>query len=192
MNNRYTCRIGWVAALMALSLAACDNMQHQENSRAFAPSRQFANDSSARTPPPHTVSRTAPAPGDVLSTGLRDGHWITGFPIALTPGFVRRGGDRYDIFCSDCHGVDGAGLGIVVARGFPMPASFDEAKMRQEPSGALFAAISHGSGAMYGFADRINLRDRWAIVAYIRALQKSRNATLAEVPDAERVRLSER
>jgi mono/diheme cytochrome c family protein len=110
--------------------------------------------------------------------------------MTLDRDFVVRGGERYSIFCSDCHGEDGAGLGIVVARGFPRPKSFHEESLRREPEGEIFAAIGHGSGVMYGFADRIGPSDRWAIVAYIRALQKSRDARLADVPAEERKHLT--
>jgi mono/diheme cytochrome c family protein len=181
-----------VCALAIVGLAACDNMQHQENLRAFVPSRHFANDSSARMPPEHTVSREAPGPDDPVTTGLREGQWLAGFPMKLTRDFVVRGGERYGIFCADCHGADGGGRGIVVARGFPQPPSFHTERDRNEPVGAIFGAISHGSGVMYGFADRIAPSDQWAIVAYIRALQKSRNATLAELPAGERARLTAR
>jgi mono/diheme cytochrome c family protein len=179
-----------VAALAFLGLAACDNMQHQENVRAFEPTKFFADGSSARTPPAHTVSRTAPGPDDASATGMRNGQWMKGFPMTLDRDFVVRGGERYAVFCADCHGADGGGQGIVVARGFPRPKSFHDESVRQEPEGALFAAIGQGSGVMYGFADRIAPRDRWAIVAYIRALQKSRDARLADVPASERERLS--
>ena len=177
------------AALAMLGLPACDNMQHQENVRAFEPSKFFADGSSARTPPAHTVSRDAPGPDDPLATGMKGGQWLKGFPMALERDFIVRGGERYAIFCADCHGADGAGMGIVVARGFPQPGSFHDGKVRREPEGALFAAITRGSGVMYGFADRIGPRDRWAIVAYIRALEKTRDARLADVPAAERERL---
>lgn len=181
-----------ITALLALAgLSACDNMQHQENVRAFVPSRRFANDSSARMPPAHTVSRSEFQPDDPVATGMLDGRWLAGIPVTLTRDFVIRGGDRYGIFCADCHGSDGGGLSIVVARGFPRPVSFDDPRIRGEPSGALFGAIGHGRGIMYGFADRIGPNDRWAIVAYIRALEKSRSATLAEVPEGERARLAE-
>jgi hypothetical protein len=184
--------LGRLAGVLAiLGLAACDNMQHQENARAFVPSRRFADDSSARLPPPHTVARATPGPDDPVATGVRDGRWLEGFPMRLTRAFVVRGGERYGIFCADCHGTDGGGRGIVVARGFPQPVSFHAEAVRNEAAGALFGAIAHGRGAMYGFADRIPPSDRWAIVAYIRALQKSRDAILAEVAPAERARLSE-
>jgi mono/diheme cytochrome c family protein len=101
-----------------------------------------------------------------------------------------RGGERFNIFCADCHGRDGYGLGIVVRRGFPRPLSFHDARVRAEPPGQLFDAITHGHGTMYGFSDRIDPRDCWAIVAYIRALQKSQNASLAELSADERGQLS--
>ena len=109
--------LGIGATLAILGLAACDNMQHQENVHAFAPSRHFADDSSARMPPAHAVSRAAPAPDDPVASGMRDGRWLEGFPMTLTRDFVVRGGERYGIFCADCHGADGGGRGIVVARG---------------------------------------------------------------------------
>jgi hypothetical protein len=176
-------------ALACLSLAACDNMQHQENVRAFEPTTFFADGSSARIPPAHTVSRTAPGPRDPFATGTQGGRWLSGFPMALDRDFVLRGGERYAIFCADCHGADGGGRGIVVARGFPQPGSLHDERVRREPEGALFAAIGRGSGVMYGFADRIGPGDRWAIVAYIRALQRSRDARLEDVPAADRERL---
>jgi mono/diheme cytochrome c family protein len=178
------------ALLLVLLPTACDNMQHQENVRAFEPSKVFADGSSARTPPAHTVSRDAAGPNDVRSTGMKGGQWLKGFPMTLDRDFVVHGGERYAIFCADCHGADGAGLGIVVARGFPRPKSFHDESVRQEPEGALFAAVSRGRGVMYGFADRVGTDDRWAIVAYIRALQRSRDARLADVPLGERELLS--
>lgn len=114
------------------------------------------------------------------------------FPISLTRDFIVRGGERYGIFCADCHGPDGEGVGIIVARGFPQPASFQTMRVRRETVGELFEAITDGRGVMYGFADRIGPEDRWAIVAYVRAIQRSRNATLAEVPLKDRERLTER
>jgi len=178
------------SALACLGLASCDNMQHQENVRAFESSRFFADGSSARTPPARTVSRAAPGPDDPLATGMRGGQWLQEFPMTLNRDFVVRGGERYTIFCADCHGADGGGRGIVVAGGFPQPRSFHDETIRREPEGSLFAAIGQGRGVMYGFADRILPSDRWAIVAYIRALQKSRDARLADVPMAERKLLS--
>jgi cytochrome c553 len=180
------------ATIALLCASACDNMQRQENARSFVPSRRFADDSSARMPPAHTVSRGATGPDDPVATGMHDGKPLMGFPMTLTRDFVVRGGERYRIFCADCHGADGAGRGIIVARGFPQPKSFLTSRVRGEPAGELYATITHGTGVMFGFADRIGPADSWAIVAYIRALQKSWNATLAEVPENERGRLTAR
>jgi cytochrome c553 len=182
------------AALLAASfgLSACGNMQRQENVHAFTPSKHFADDSSARIPPAHTVSRSDLAPDDPTLTGLQEGHPLEGFPMELTRDFVLRGGNRYGVFCADCHGTEGDGRGIIVARGFPRPASFFDARVKGAPAGAMFRAIGNGSGVMYGFSDRLSPTDRWAIVAYIRALEKSQSATLAEVPEGERLRLTEK
>ncbi len=178
------------SAVLALALASCDNMQHQQNLRAFDPTKRFSNGASARVPPPHTLAREDPLPGDPEATGLRDGEWSPEIPIPLDRALLERGRARFNIFCADCHGEDGYGTGIIVRRGFPQPPSFHARPMRDEPTGRIFGAITHGSGVMYGFADRIAPRDRWAIVAYVRALQKSQNAALSDLTAEERRRLS--
>lgn len=177
----------WVLAVFAA--AGCDNMQHQENVRAYEPSKFFADGASARTPPGHTVSRDDPAPDDPVAHGRRGGAWATTVPLPFTRAFVERGAQRYAIYCAECHGADGYGQGIVVRRGFPAPPSFHGPRERDEPAGQLFEVISLGQGVMYGFGDRITPPDRWAIVAYIRALQKSQDATVADLPPDERRRL---
>jgi cytochrome c1 len=175
--------------LAALATAGCDNMQHQENVRAYEPSTFFTDGASARTPPPHTVSREYPEPGDPVAHGRRGSTWATALPLPVTRAFIERGGQRYAVYCAECHGADGYGQGIVVRRGFPAPPSFHGSRERGEPAGKLFEVISQGQGVMYGFGDRIAPPDRWAIVAYIRALQKSQDATVADVPPDERGRL---
>jgi len=177
----------WVLA--ALAVAGCDNMQHQENVRAYEPSTFFADGASARTPPGHTVSRDDRAPDDPVAHGRRGGAWATRVPLPFTRAFVERGGQRYAIYCAECHGADGYGQGIVVRRGFPAPPSFHGPRERDEPVGRMFEVISLGQGVMYGFGDRITPPDRWAIVAYIRALQKSQDATVADLSPDERRRL---
>jgi cytochrome c553 len=177
--------------MACLILSSCDNMQHQESPRAFTPSKFFADGSSARMPPPHTVARAELMPNDPTATGLQDGRPLEAFPMKLTREFILRGEDRYSIFCSDCHGSDGEGRGIVVARGFPRPDSFFDARVKRALPGNIFREISNGSGVMYGFADRLSPSDRWAIVAYIRVLEKTRSAILSEVPESERARLSD-
>jgi cytochrome c553 len=179
----------WPFVLAAFAAAGCDNMQHQENVRAYQPTKFFADGSSARTPPAHTVARDDPAPNDPVAHGDLGGAWSRNIPLPVTRSFVERGGKRFAIFCAECHGADGYGQGIVVRRGFPAPPSFHGARERGEPAGWMFEVISKGHGVMYGYADRIVPADRWAIVAYIRALQKSQDATVAELSPAERGRL---
>jgi mono/diheme cytochrome c family protein len=179
----------WPWVLAALAAAGCDNMQHQENVRAYEPSKFFADGASARTPPAHAVSRDDPAPDDPVAHGRLGGAWATAIPLRITRALVERGRQRYGIYCAECHGADGYGQGIVVRRGFPAPPSFHGPRERGEPAGQVFEVLSRGQGVMYGYADRIVPADRWAIVAYIRALQRSQNATVADLPPGERRRL---
>ena len=101
------------------------------------------------------------------------------FPIAITEEVVQRGRSRYDIFCSACHGLTGNGDGMIVRRGFRRAASFNDDRLRQAPVGHFFDAITNGWGAMPSYAPQIPVQDRWAIIAYIRALQVSQQNTAA-------------
>lgn len=175
---------------LGASLAACDNMSHQDNVRAFEASAHFADGSSARLPPPHTIARDEPAPSDPVVTGRKDGALLTELPVPLTLALLERGRQRFDIFCATCHGEDGYGQGIVVRRGFPSPPSYQEQWLLNAPVGHFYEVITHGIGRMYPLADRIEPRDRWAIVAYVRALQWSQHATPADFSAEERQRMS--
>lgn len=110
-------------------------------------------------------------------------------PLPSTMDMLKRGQERFNIFCSPCHSEAGDGDGMVVRRGFPSPPSYHTDKLRYAPDAHFFSVITNGYGAMYSYADRIGAPDRWAIVAYIRALQLSQNARLADVPEAERAQL---
>ena len=100
----------------------------------------------------------------------------------MTPGCVQRGRKRYEIFCAPCHGVAGRGDGIVVRRGLRAPASFHVDRLRAQPDGYFFDVITSGFGAMPDYAAQVPVADRWAIVAYLRALQLSQHASFADVP----------
>jgi mono/diheme cytochrome c family protein len=182
------------AAVLALLLllCGCDNMDHQPNVRPMEPSAHFPNGSSAQPPPAHTVARGAPLPGDSRVNALRDGELVTQLPVPLTRELLDRGRERFNIFCATCHGEDGYGRGIVVRRGFPAPPSYHEERLRAAPIGHFYDVITRGYGVMYSYADRVAPNDRWAIAAYIRALQRSQHAVLADVPAAERNRLDPR
>lgn len=113
------------------------------------------------------------------------------FPFPVTKEVMDRGEERYNIYCSVCHDLTGNGLGMVVRRGYRKPPSFHEDRLRQAPAGYFFDVITNGFGAMPDYAVSINPRDRWAIVAYIRALQLSQRATIADVPPEERSKLNQ-
>jgi len=108
----------------------------------------------------------------------------------LIPQLLERGHDRYNIFCSPCHGEVGDGLGMVARRGFQIPANLHTDRLRAVPPGYIYQVITNGYGAMPDHGDQIPVRDRWAIVAFVRALQLSHHATLADVPPAEREQLN--
>ena len=112
------------------------------------------------------------------------------FPFPITAEVIDRGEERYNIFCSMCHDRTGSGLGMVVRRGYRRPPSFHEDRLRQAPAGYFFDVITNGFGAMPDYSAQITPRDRWAIVAYIRALQLSQRATIDDVPPEERGKLN--
>ena len=161
-------------ALLAL-VAGCDDgsMQTQKRYRTYAPASFWADGSSARPLPDGVVAQ-----GDLARAAEVDK------PPPVTPALVELGRQRFDIYCTPCHGYDGRGDGIVVQRGFPPPPSYDSDRLRRAPARYLFDVITNGYGVMYPYAARVEPRDRWAIVAYIRALQLSQHANLSDVADA--------
>lgn len=124
-----------------------------------------------------------------LYTGKVNGEFATTFPFEITAEVLNRGEERYNIFCSPCHGALGDGRGMVVRRGLKQPTSYHIDRLRAETPGYFFDVMTNGFGVMYSYASRIKPEDRWAIAAYIRALQMSQGATLEDVPAAERQRL---
>ncbi len=121
-----------------------------------------------------------------METGKQDGDgaFVTTFPIAVTAQVVQRGKLRYDIYCAPCHGAMGDGLGIISNFGFnPKPASYLTDTLKMQSVGYLFDVASNGKGVMYGYASRVPVADRWAIIAYIRALQINAQAPLEVAPE---------
>ncbi len=180
------------ALLLILLLAACRPDQKMANQPRYDPLEQsgfFSDSMSARSSVPGTVARGSLRDDLFLHTGKLQGALVDGFPSAVTPELMQRGQERYDIYCSMCHGRSGAGDGMIVARGYRRPPTFHSQVLREQKTGYLFDVITNGFGAMPPYASMIAVEDRWAIVAYIRALQLSRNATISDVPDRERERL---
>lgn len=159
-------------------LAGCDqNMDEQPRYSEYARAPLFRG-SVLRRPPENTVAR------DDLE---REKASITK-PV-LSAELLARGRERFGIFCSPCHGAGGDGTGMIVQRGMPRPTSYHDDRLRTAEDRYFFDVITNGHGAMYSYAARVPPADRWAIVAYIRALQLSRQASLDDVPADERARL---
>lgn len=144
----------------------------------------FSDGRASRPPVDGAVARGDLRDDTHLYTGFVDGELAETFPFAVTREVVDRGHQRFDIFCSPCHGRIGDGQGTVVQRGFQRPPSYHIERLRQAPAGHFYNVIANGKGRMYSFNDRIQPNDRWAIVAYIRALQVSQNVSVDDLPDA--------
>jgi mono/diheme cytochrome c family protein len=126
----------------------------------------------------------------VYYTGKQGTMPVDVLPVAVTPALLRRGQERYGIYCTPCHGQTGRGDGMVVQRGYRRPPSFHIDRLRNEKSGYFFDVITSGFGAMPDYAAQVAVADRWAIVAYLRALQLSENARLEDVPPDRRAELA--
>ncbi len=175
---------------LLLSAAGCaHNMSEQPRYNPLAPSDFFADGRSERPVVPGTVAHGAPGFGDAFVTGRANGEVVGRMPVPVTRELLERGRQRFDIYCSPCHGRTGNGQGMIVKRGFRTPPSYHIQRLRDAPDGHFFEVITNGFGQMYSYADRVVPADRWAIIAYIRALQFSQAATLDDVPSPERGRL---
>jgi mono/diheme cytochrome c family protein len=147
----------------------------------------FFNDGrSARPLVAGTVARGQLREDPLLYTGKVNGADATMFPFPVDDRVMARGRERFDIYCSPCHGHTGGGDGMVVRRGYRRPPSYHDDRLQSAPIGHFFDVISNGFGAMPDYAAQIAVEDRWAIVAYIRALQLSEHATPADVPADQR------
>jgi mono/diheme cytochrome c family protein len=169
------------ACLLAAGLPGCgtlrQDMANQPRQNPLSPAQFFPDDRSARPIMDNTVVHGA-IDEDPLFTS-KDSN---AFPLPLTKELLDRGQDRYEIFCSPCHGLQGDGNGMVTLRGMKHPPTYHQDRLRNSPNGYFFDVITNGFGAMNGYSAQLVPRDRWAIVAYLRALQLSRNAPVNELP----------
>ncbi len=193
-------RIATVATVALLvSLAGCryGEMYDQPRYEEYEATSFFPDGLSSRPLVEGTVARAdlLPFGPDVRRTYLtgRDdsGQFVAEMPFSADRGVLERGHDRYKIFCAPCHGQDGAGRGPIVIRGFSPPPKLYDPKVVNQPIGYYFDVITNGHGAMYGYAARIPVRDRWTIAAFLRALQLSRDADPSELDDLDRAALSQ-
>jgi cytochrome c1 len=192
-------------------------MVRQPKVRPQAPLAFFADDRGSRPPVPGTVpigyemptAEVEPSPGtpaantanpqpqriaftggtDYLNTGKMGGNWGTGIPMEVTPQFMERGAERFNINCAVCHGPTGAGDGIVKQYGLTTVVTLQDERIRNMSDGEIFNTITHGKNTMMSYGGSVTVQDRWAIIAYLRALQRSQTATIDDVPPEARVEL---
>lgn len=156
--------------LTVLALSACEQkMADQPKYRPLGTAQRFPDNRVAQAPPAGAVPRSAVYDGQQAPTYTLDE--------------LHRGRERFEIFCSPCHGLAGQADGPVVQRGFPAPPSYHSDRLRQAPDAHFFDVMTNGYGIMYSYADRVPVADRWAIVAYIRALQLSQHTDLGRYPE---------
>jgi hypothetical protein len=160
------------------------DMANQPKNKALSPSDFFDDGRSERPLVENTVAR-----GSIAEDELFVPKDSNNFPLPVNRELLERGEERYKIFCTPCHGLQGDGNGMIAIRGMKHPPSFHQDRLRQAPNGYFFDNITNGFGAMYGYSAQIPPRDRWAIIAYVRALQLSRNAKVADLPAALREQL---
>ena len=188
MRGNWKLEVGSVAkhtlviAFACVAVACRQDMHDAPRYEALEASAFFENGGSARTLVANTVPRGYLREDELLNTGKLAGQFTTTFPMAVTADVMARGQERYNVFCSPCHGRTGVGNGMIVQRGFRQPPSYGEQRLRDAPAGYFFDVMTNGFGAMQDYAAQVPVADRWAIVAYIRALQLSMNATVADVP----------
>ncbi len=172
--------------VFAFAVVGCHpDMWQQPKFKAQDKSTFFADHSSSRQPVKGTVVFDSPAPDAAMTRGYLNGKLIEQFPVPVTAELIERGQERFNVFCRHCHGAIGDGKGMISQRGFNVErpiATYHTDRLRRMPVGHFFDVVTNGYGAMYPLSDRIPVEDRWAIVAYIRVLQKSQNVTLNEVP----------
>ena len=173
---------------LAVACAAClvfaggceylrQDMANQPKNKALSPSPFFADGRSERPLVENTVAR-----GSIADDALFVPKGSNDFPLPVNQALLERGEERYKIFCSPCHGLQGDGNGMISMRGMKHPPSYHQDRLRQAPNGYFYDNITNGFGQMLGYSAQIPPRDRWAIIAYVRALQLSRNAKVADLP----------
>lgn len=172
-----------LAVVLGVTAAACrQDMHDAPRYEAYEASTFFADGRASRQAPAGTVARGWLRQDEALNTGRANGELVAEFPFPISAVDMQRGRDRYNIYCTPCHGVLGDGQGMVVQRGLRRAASYHQDRLREEKVGYFYDVVTNGFGAMQGYAEQIPVRDRWLIVAYVRALQLSQHATMAEVP----------
>ena len=179
-----------VIAAACLLVAGCrQDMHDAPRYDPLEASAFFPDGQAARPLVTNTVARGQLREDDHLYRGRVNGELADTFPMPVTAETMRRGQERFNVFCAPCHGPTGAGNGTIVQRGFRAPPSFHEERLRNAPVGYYYDVMTNGFGAMQDYAAQVPVPDRWAIAAYIRALQLSQRATVNDVPADRRAEL---
>jgi len=192
--GRARCRVAALSTalvLLAVIGTGCSvrrDMYDQPRLKPLAANAFFADGRASRDFPKGTVARGYLKEDGFFYRGVEDTALATHFPMPVTREVLLRGQQRFNIYCTPCHDGTGSGRGMVVQRGFKQPPSYHVDRLRRAPPGYLFDVATNGYGVMQGYAAQIPTADRWAIVAYIRALQLSQNAKLDSLPADDRAR----
>ena len=189
--TRVLTQIGLAAACVMIWAGCRKDMYDQPKYEAYEPSTSFKDGTSSRPIVAGTVARGELRADEHYYTGKIDGKDADTFPFPVDAAMIEKGRERFGVYCTPCHGRLGDGRGMVVRRGFSPPPTFHSAYLREIPVGHFYSVITNGYGAMYSYAARIPVDHRWAIAAYIRTLQYSQNADLADLTDDERQKLAE-
>ncbi len=187
MNRGLHLVFGAFAAFLVCGLGGCRrDMQDQPKYKPLQPSTFFADHRSARPLPAGTIARGQLDLTDPAHTGVDQGVFLSSIPVKVDAQLLHRGQQRYNIYCTPCHGALADGKGMVAKRGLKWPSDLTSEREREAPPGYIFQVISNGYGAMPDYSAQIDAHDRWAIIAYLRALQLSRHARVADVaPEAK-------
>ena len=190
MTNASRCLAAACAVASLIFGGGCEylrqDMANQPKNRPLSPSEFFGDGRSERP-----LVENAVAHGAIADDELFVPKDSNNFPLTVDLKLLGRGEERYNIFCSPCHGLQGDGNGMVAMRGMKRPPSYHQERLRQVPNGYVYDVMTNGFGQMLGYSAQIPLRDRWAIIAYIRALQLSRNMKAADLPAELRERLNQ-
>jgi len=179
-----------LTSVAIFAIAGCrQQMADQPHQRPLEPSNFFDDGMASRPVEPGTVARAGKEQNGPRFHSKVDGKLVDTFPFEVTMEVLARGQERYEIFCSPCHDRLGTGQGMIVRRGFTPARSFHDPRLREAPAGHFFEVMTQGFGQMPSYANQLSEQDRWAVIAYIRALQFSRNVRLDQLPPEDRAKM---
>lgn len=189
IDHRHPALLGVWAVAVASCLGCHRDMRDQPRYEPLEVSEFFSDGQSARPLIEGTIARGELHEDEGFYTGKVNGQFIKSLPLKVDRKLLLRGQQRFEIYCTPCHDRTGSGKGLIVQRGFEQPPSYHIDRLRQAPAGHFFDIISNGFDEMPRFSPQISADDRWAIVAYLRALQLSQHAQLSDAPSEDQKRL---